>query len=95
MYDVQFSQHVLEHVRELVHRNPEHSAELIASLREFTQRLRVYPQFGEPIWDLSVTGSTVWIGVVAPLVLHYVLDELHRRVIVVRRPQPLPRTGIV
>ena len=30
--------------------------EFIAALKEFDRRLRVYPQFGEPLVDLKKTG---------------------------------------
>jgi hypothetical protein len=94
MYDAHYSPHVLDMIRQMILRNPDRAAELLASLREIDRRLRIYPQFGQPLWDLSVRPVRVWIGVVGPLVLHYVLDEDRRRVMVVRPPMPLPHTGI-
>ena len=95
MYEVNYSPHVLDVIRQMILHNPAHAAELLASLRELDRRLRIYPQFGQPLWDLSVRPAQLWIGVVAPLVLHYILNEDQRRVMVVRPPIPLPHTGIV
>ena len=36
----------------------------------------------------------IWLGVVAPLVVHYVLDEERRLMAVLRPPLPLPRSGL-
>jgi hypothetical protein len=95
MYEVSYAPRVLDTIRQMILPNPAHAAELITALRELEQRLRVYPQFGQPLRDLSVRPAQLWIGVVPPLVLHYVLNEDQRRVMVVRSPIPLPHTGIV
>jgi hypothetical protein len=95
MYEVNYSPHVLDMIRQMILHNPTHAAALLASLRELDRRLRIYPQFGQPLWDLSVRPTRLWIGVVPPLVLHYILDEDQRRVMVIRPPIPLPHTGIV
>ncbi len=95
MYEVNYSGRVTDALRDLVFRNGARAAELLATLREFDRRLRFYPQFGQPLRDLVVKPAQLWVGVVSPLVFHYVLDEEHRRVMVVRPPMPLPHTGIV
>jgi hypothetical protein len=54
----------------------------VAALREFPRRLCLYPQFGEPLTDLTQERGQVWIGFVRPLAMRYgVFDE--RRVVMV------------
>lgn len=95
MYEVTFSGRVIDALRELVSRNPTHKSQLVAALREIERRLQIYPQFGQPLWDLAVDPAQLWIGVVPPFVIHYILDESQRRVVVALPPRPLPHTGIV
>jgi hypothetical protein len=52
----------------------------LAALKEFHRRLCLYPQFGEPLIDLTQESGQVWIGIIRPLAMRYgVLDE--RRVV--------------
>lgn len=95
MYEVGYSGRVLDAMRELIARNPGRGLQLLTALRLADYRFRIYPQFGQPLHDLSVGSAQLWVGVVAPLVFHYVLDEGQRRVSILRPPMPLPRTGIV
>ena len=95
MYEVTFSGRVIDALRELIARNPAHRSQLVTVLREIEHRLQIYPQFGQPLWDLVVDPAQLWIGVVPPLVIHYILDEAQRRVMVASPPRPLPHTGIV
>ena len=95
MYEVHYSEHVTDAIREFARRNAGRKAELLAALREFDRRLQVYPQFGQPLWDLSARPVRQWIGVVPPLVFYYLLNEDERLVLVARPPRPLPRTGLV
>jgi hypothetical protein len=54
----------------------------VAALKEFHRRLGLYPQFGEPLMDLTQEPGQVWIGIVRPLAMRYgVLDE--RRIVMV------------
>jgi hypothetical protein len=54
----------------------------LAALKEFHRRLGLYPQFGEPLIDLTQDVGQVWIGIVRPLAMRYgVFDE--RRVVMV------------
>ena len=62
-------------------------------LKEIDKRLRIYPQFGEPLSDLLLKPSQLWIGTVWPLVLRYTLDEERRLVMVVACFVLLPRHG--
>lgn len=94
MYEVIYSGRVIDALRELAVRNAARSAQLLAALREIDRRLRLFPQFGQPLRDLTVEPAQLWIGVIPPLVLYYVLDESQKRVLVVRPPAPLPRSGV-
>jgi hypothetical protein len=67
---------------------------VLAAAREIDRRLQLYPQFGQPLRNLSVEHARLWIGVVSPLVVHYVLDEENRHVMVVLPFQPLPNLGL-
>ena len=95
MYEVTFSGRVIDTLRALVIRNPTRAPELLAALREIERRLQIYPQFGQPLWDLAADPARLWIGVVSPFVIHYILDETQRRVMVALPPKLLPRTGMV
>jgi hypothetical protein len=95
MYEVSYSGRVIDALRALVLRNPGHVRMLLGALRGVERRLRVYPQFGQPLRDLAGGPAQLWIGVVPPLVFHYILNEDRRTVLVIRPPAPLPRTGIV
>ncbi|HEX5270443.1 MAG TPA: hypothetical protein VFW33_08155 [Gemmataceae bacterium] len=48
---------------------------IAAAVREIDTRLRVYPQFGQPLRDLATPGQTRWVAAFGPLVVHYVIDE--------------------
>jgi hypothetical protein len=57
-------------------------AAFVAALKEFHRRLCLYPQFGEPLVDLTQEAGQVWMGIVRPLSMRYgVFDE--RRVVMV------------
>jgi hypothetical protein len=65
----------------------------VDALKAMDYRLRVFPQFGEPLRDLLLSPSKMWIGVIFPLVLHYSVDD-ERRVVMVASPvKTLPRCG--
>ncbi len=64
----------------------------LAALKEFHRRLCVYPQFGEPLIDLTQELGQVWIGIVRPLAMRYgILDE-QRPVVVAAIPVLLPKS---
>jgi len=67
--------------------------QFLAALKEIDYRLRIYPQFGQPLSDLTLETAVIWIGVVPPLVVHYVLDEAQRTVFVVVPLVPLSNAG--
>lgn len=68
--------------------------EVLAAIREIDRRLRIYPQFGQPLRNLLVGSAQLWVGTVPPLVVQYVLDEDRRQVIVARPMTPLPGSGL-
>lgn len=68
-------------------------ARVLAALTELDQRLRIYPQFGEPVRDLPVIGHTRWVASVGPLFVEYVIDEDRRLVGVVIPLQAMPNAG--
>src|SRR3954467_13061043 len=48
----------------------------LAALKEFHRRLCLYPQFGEPLIELTQELGQVWLGIVRPLAMRYgVFDE--------------------
>lgn len=65
----------------------------LAALREFQRRLRVYPQFGDPLVDLSGEEGQVRLGIVPPLAMRCGVLEERRLVFVAARPVLLPKTG--
>jgi hypothetical protein len=67
---------------------------VLAAIRDIDYRLRIYPQFGQPLRTLAVDSAELWIGVVDPLVVQYVMDESHRQVMVVRPPTPIAGCGL-
>ena len=98
MYEVSYSGRVIDRLRELVARNPTHAARILAAVREIDRRLRIYPQFGQPLRDLAVEDAQLWFGVVSPLVVYYVVAESDsghgRQSIVVQPFAVLPHLGI-
>ena len=100
MYEVSYSGRVIDRLREIVDRNPAHRAQLLAAIQELDRRLRIYPQFGQPLQDLAAERAQVWVAIVLPLIVHYVLVEgddtgRGRQVMVVRPPTVVPGSGIV
>ena len=41
----------------------------VAAVKEFHRRLCLYPQFGEPLFDMVQEQGQVWIGFVRPLAM--------------------------
>lgn len=64
----------------------------VAAVKEIHRRLCLYPQFGEPLFDLTQEAGQVWLGIVRPLSIRYgVLDD--RRVVMVSElPVLLPKS---
>lgn len=66
-------------------------AEFVAALREFDRRLQIYPQFGDPLVDLSQEEGQIRLGIVPPLAMRYGVLEDHRLVFLAARPVLLPK----
>lgn len=67
---------------------------MLDAVKTIDRLLRLYPQFGELLRDLKFEGHQLWIAVVPPLVVQYIVDEERRMVFVVVPLLPLPRTGL-
>jgi hypothetical protein len=83
-YRVVYSERVRERLLTLadIARQRGDGESFLAALKEFDRRLRLYPQFGGPLIDLTSESGQVWIGIVRPLSMRYsVLDE--RRVVMI------------
>ena len=64
----------------------------LAAVKEFHRRLCLYPQFGEPLIDLTQEAGQVWLGVVRPLAMRYGVLEERRVVLVTEIPVLLPKS---
>lgn len=95
-YRVVYSQKVRDSLRELIAeaRESGRSAEVLAAVKEIDHRLQVYPQFGEPLLDLTQEPGRVWIGTVQPLFVRYAIYEARRLVVVVVPILPLAGSGL-
>jgi len=95
-YHVAYSGRVREALRALIARARSRglARQVLEAVKEIDDRLRIYPQFGQPLRDLNLEPAQIWIGTVPPLVVQYVLDE-ERRVVIVMVPfAALPRSGL-
>lgn len=66
-------------------------AAFVVALTEFHRRLRIYPQFGDPLIDLKREPGQVWIGIVRPLSMRYAVLDTRRLVMVGALPVLLPK----
>jgi hypothetical protein len=64
-----------------------------AALKAFDDRLHVYPQFGDPLSDLTHEKATLYNGIIRPLAMRYAIYEGLRLVIVVGLPVLLPQAS--
>ena len=64
----------------------------LAALKEFHRRLCLYPQFGEPLLDLTAELGQVWIGIVRPRALRFAILDERRVVMVGALPVLLPKS---
>ena len=63
----------------------------VTALREFDRRLRLYPQFGDPLTNLRHESGQIWIGIVRPLAIRYTVFDERRTVVVAAIPVLLPK----
>jgi hypothetical protein len=57
-----------------------------AALKEFHRRLTIYPQFGDPLIDLTEEPGQIYNGIIPPLSLRYGVYADRRLVLVVASP---------
>ena len=67
-------------------------AAFVAAVKEIPRRLCLYPQFGEPLFDLRQEAGQVWLGIVRPLSMRYGVLEDRRVVMVSELPVLLPKS---
>jgi hypothetical protein len=67
---------------------------VLEAIKEIDHRLHVFPQFGDPLMDLTHECGQVWIGTVKDLVVRYAIYEEIRLVVVAVPFQTLPRSGL-
>jgi hypothetical protein len=95
-YRVFYSGRVLDELKALIARATDRGLErpVVDALRTIDYRLRFYPQFGQPLRDLTLEPTQIWVATVPPLVVQYALDEDRRTVSVGYPFMPLPGTGL-
>src|SRR5437660_1281442 len=95
-YRVAYSERVRNELKSLIARAKGRGLgqQVLAALKELDYRLHIYPQFGQPLFDLKLEGAQVWIATVPPLTIKYVLDEKQRAVMVIQPLAPLPGSGL-
>src|SRR3954471_18321125 len=93
-YRGDYSGRVRDALEALVARARGMARAVLATLKAVDDRLRVYPQFGDPLRDVASEPGQERIAVVPPLVVRYVVYEGRRLVCVVFRVQPLPGSGL-
>ena len=64
----------------------------VAAVKELHRRLCLYPQFGEPLFDLTQEAGQVWLGIVRPLTMRYGILDDRRVVMVSELPVLLPKS---
>lgn len=91
-YQVVYSEAVKRHLRELAEKAIARGdgEAFAAALKAFRDRLAVYPQFGDPLYDLTVEPGQVYTGVIRPLAMRYGVFEDRRVVFVGSPPCLLP-----
>lgn len=95
-YRVAYSQRVRDSLRRLIAGARERglAQQVLDAVKEIDRRLHLYPQFGEPLADLTHESGQVWIGTIPPLFVRYAIYE-ERRLVVVSVPiMPLSGAGL-
>jgi hypothetical protein len=95
LYRVIYSELVRQATRDLIQRAADvgRAVDVLNAVKQIDYVLALYPQFGQPLRDLLLKPAQMWIGVVPPLVVHYVLDEDAKRVFVPLPFVPFTRSG--
>jgi len=68
---------------------------VLEAVKQIDDRLRIYPQFGEPLRDFPISKQTLWVMAIQQLCVQYVVDETNRMVFVVIPLKPMPFSGIL
>lgn len=95
-YRVAYSERVRSELQDLVATAKARGMkqQVLTALKAIDYRLHIYPQFGQPIRDLQLESAKIWIGVVPPLVVQYVIYEDKSEVWVAVPILPLPNSGL-
>lgn len=95
-YRISYSEFVRNELMKLLARAKERGldAQVRAAAREIDRRLRIFPQFGDLLADLSLAPGQLRIGTVPPLVVKYAVYDDMRLVIVTTPITPLSRSGL-
>ena|SRR6185437_4517355 len=95
-YQVAYSELVRNELEKLIARAEERGlgSQVRAAVRKLDHLLHIYPQFGEPLLDLSFVPGQLRIGTVPPLVARYAIYEEQRLVIVTIPISTLPHSGL-
>jgi hypothetical protein len=67
-----------------------YGADALRALKTIDERLKVYPQFGEPIRNYAALGVTEYRGHVWQITFTYAVDEQRRLVHVAAAPKAMP-----
>jgi hypothetical protein len=95
-YRVVYSELVHDELEKLIAKAQERGlgSQVIAAAKKIDRLLHIYPQFGQPLLDLSSVPGQIWIGVIAPLVVRYAVYDEERLVIVTTPLAPLQHSGL-
>jgi hypothetical protein len=95
-YRVSYTDFVRNELANLIARAKERGldAQVRAAARDIDYRLHVFPQFGDPLIDLSLSPGQLRMFTIAPLVVKYALYEDLRLVLVTIPIATLPRSGL-
>lgn len=95
-YKVSYSLRVRDELRALIEkaRAAGVGKSFLEAAKEIDARLRVYPQFGDPLIDLTRESGQIRIGTVGPLVVRFALFEDLRQVMVAVPIRALPKSGV-
>ena len=63
-----------------------------AALKTFRDRLPIYPQFGDPLYDLTAEKGQIYTGVIPPITMRYGVFEDRRLVFCGALPILMPMT---
>ena len=93
-YRVVYSERVLQRLLALADlaRERGDGEAYLAALKEFHRRLCLYPQFGEPLIELTQESGQVWLSFVRPLAMRYGVFDERRVVMVTEIPVLLPKS---